>query len=473
MQQQAAREVLLPFLEGDGDHPFAVLEGSAGSGKSYLVAALLRELALSRPSARVAVTAPTNKAVRVLKSMLEAAGVPVVEAGDSDEFGRGARMRARTRRPGVICKSVHSVLGLRMKELQDGRQEARKEGESTLADFAVCVVDEASMIGDDLFGRIRREMGECRVLFVGDPAQLPPVDAATRALSPVFDGVSLVVRMSEIVRQAADNPIIKLSVYLRRCIERAERPMLAGVRDALGDGVNGAGNCKAALVNDNPAEMLLDAMEAMPGRDIRIVAYTNARVRSHNERIHLVLHGDELPFCEGERVIMQQQHEALNLEADERRRLITSEELTVLECAPEAHPRYPDVPAHRLDLEADDGTAYRVWVADDESLLSREVDGLFSRWRATRDAAERSNGYDRDRLKSEASEWSGKAWAMRRGFADVRHAYAITAHKAQGSTFDCAIVDWSDLSRMRDAAEFSRCLYVAVTRSRDFLAVVA
>ena len=121
LQQQAAREVLLPFLEGDGDHPFAVLEGSAGSGKSYLVAALLRELALSRPSARVAVTAPTNKAVRVLKSMLEAAGVPVVEAGDSDEFGRGARMRARTRRPGVICKSVHSVLGLRMKELQDGR----------------------------------------------------------------------------------------------------------------------------------------------------------------------------------------------------------------------------------------------------------------------------------------------------------------------------------------------------------------
>ena len=56
---------------------------------------------------------------------------------------------------------------------------------------------------------------------------------------------------------------------------------------------------------------------------------------------------------------------------------------------------------------------------------------------------------------------------MKRTFAPLRHAYAITCHKSQGLTFDCALVDFSDLSRMPDA----RIQPCAVCRGDPFPAI--
>jgi len=71
-----------------------------------------------------------------------------------------------------------------------------------------------------------------------------------------------------------------------------------------------------------------------------------------------------------------------------------------------------------------------------------------------------------------AKDLSDQAWALRKAFAPLRHVYAITAHKSQGSTFDTAIVDYADLALMRSASQFNRSLYVAATRAREHLAVV-
>jgi ATP-dependent exoDNAse (exonuclease V) alpha subunit len=57
-------------------------------------------------------------------------------------------------------------------------------------------------------------------------------------------------------------------------------------------------------------------------------------------------------------------------------------------------------------------------------------------------------------------------------FARLRHAYAITAHKSQGSTFHTVLVDWGDLSTMRDAFEFNRGLYVAASRASHHMAII-
>jgi hypothetical protein len=53
--------------------------------------------------------------------------------------------------------------------------------------------------------------------------------------------------------------------------------------------------------------------------------------------------------------------------------------------------------------------------------------------------------------------------------APLRHAYACTVHKSQGSTYDVAFIDFSDMYRSEDR---SKLMYVAVTRTSNFLVIV-
>ncbi len=493
--QQVAFDALLPVLRRDSKQQVAVLEGFAGVGKSVLVAQLLAVVA---GSMAIAVAAPTNKAVRVVKSMLEAARVSIAAAGDDE----GLRSRAReTPAIGCTLKSIHSFLGLQMKELDNGQQQASKERDSSVRDFAVLVVDEASMLSDDLFNRIMLERGSCRVLFVGDPAQLPPINGHG-ALSPVFHSgrVGLQVRLSEVVRQAADNPIIKLSMHIRALIEadvRADPLTLLQSLPAVETGP------KAALLAGTPDDLVtffLDERAVNPDSDVRIIAYTNSRVLDYNRRIHRALYGEtgDKVFVPGEPVIIHTQgnarmycgedgfdkDRAVWFDGDDRpddegltpvwesQRLITSEELTVLKCEVAAHPFYPEIHANRVLMKNALGKIFEGYVPIFQSQLDQQVDALFREWRALKMRVEQASGNDQVTLKEKAADASGQGWALRRSFLNLRHAYAITVYKGQGSTFDTALVDFTDLSKMPDAFSFNRALYVAVTRSREFLALV-
>ena len=149
--QEAAKAWLLPFLRGETQDRFAVLEGWAGCGKTWLVASLLEELDVGP----VAVAAPTHKAVQILRGFLERFGVKVFR-DEGMAFGRRRRAMATTDR--VDCKTLHSLLGLRLTERDDGTHETRPDGVATIRDYAVVVIDEASMVGADLARRVRAEV---------------------------------------------------------------------------------------------------------------------------------------------------------------------------------------------------------------------------------------------------------------------------------------------------------------------------
>lgn len=466
--QAVAYDTLLPFLQGQSSADLAVLEGYAGTGKTYLVAALLAAL----PGLRIAVAAPTNKAVRVLRDKLVDAGVSVPEAGEDPDawLNRGKRPAV-----GCTCRSIQSLLGMKLKELDNGQHEMTQERESSLRDYQVVVIDECSMLNDALFQKIVMERRQAQVLFVGDPAQLPPVNQAG-ALSPVFDRVALKVRLTDVVRQAADNPIIRLSVRLRQLIEAGVKASAMALLDVLPPIADGP---KAALL-PGPAQTLIDWWLGQhrddPEADTRIIAYTNDRVQFYNQALHHALYGETVTrFVKGERVIVHTQCQAEREDGDlwETTRLITSDELRVLESSHTLHPFYPTIPANRVILRSDDGETYRTWIALDEVDLQRRITACFVEFRSLTTAASRaSNPRDSADLKQRAKDASNQGWALKRTFASLRHAYAITCHKSQGSTFDCALVDFSDLAKMQDAFSFNRALYVAVTRSREFLALV-
>lgn len=80
--------------------------------------------------------------------------------------------------------------------------------ESPLIDAALLIVDEVSMVGAELAGDLL-SFGK-RVLVLGDPAQLPPVKDEGFFINSAPD-----VMLTEVHRQAKDNPIIRMSMDIR------------------------------------------------------------------------------------------------------------------------------------------------------------------------------------------------------------------------------------------------------------------
>ena len=62
-------------------------------------------------------------------------------------------------------------------------------------------------------------------------------------------------------------------------------------------------------------------------------------------------------------------------------------------------------------------------------------------------------------------------WKFYESFHFLRHGYAITSHRSQGSTYEKVFVDANDILRNRNRGEAFRCLYVACTRARRELII--
>ncbi len=429
-EQQTAFTALMTFASGCNTHAMACLEGFAGTGKTTLVGALLN--ALSGSLLKVAVMAPTNKAVGVLQ---EKTGAP----------------------SGVAFGSLHSFLGLRMSDNEDGSASCIAQSESTLHEFDLAIVDECSMVSEYLFEIILRNKRQCRVLFVGDPAQLPPVsDGGVE--SPVFRMVGNKVRLNTIVRQALDNPIIAASLVVRQAIENGRRVEIGDLLAAFPKAPASAGAVTGGV------ESIIDILiaETMEGRQCRAIAWTNKAVDEINRRVHAAIFPTcASPFSEGEAVMAHSEFKSLRYGHTQSKRVFNSEELTVDSIEPTVNSDFPEIPSWTVHLLRDDGSAITACAAHDVQAVNRVSTALWADYRRLKANEEHQS----------AARVSARAWALKTAFAPLRHTYAMTAHKSQGSTFDTALVHWDDMHKQRSDQEFNRMMYVAMTRASKFMAL--
>jgi exodeoxyribonuclease-5 len=215
------------------------LGGFAGTGKSTILPTIIEKIKLNLED--VAFCAPTGKAAKVMGEKLRAFGiysVPTtihkliyipraarVEAIDRNIARLNANMRIAEE---ANAEMVYNLAGekvsrgeltrdlnalqtqlARALEDDDGPSFTLRHMDEFPERIKLVIVDEASMVGtavaDDLasFGR--------PILAMGDPGQLPPVKDEAG-----FDMQKADAFLTEIHRQAADNPIIHLSVLARQ-----------------------------------------------------------------------------------------------------------------------------------------------------------------------------------------------------------------------------------------------------------------
>lgn len=409
LEQGTAIEKMLTFLRS-GEH-FFLLSGSAGTGKTFCIRHLVDEA-----RGRLIFTAPTNKATKVLRDTLT-----------SDKY-----------KP--ECCTIYSLLGLRMEANGEVKELKTPEDPIDLSLYKAVIVDEASMINSALWGFIRSTAREQNVkfIFMGDPAQLPPVKEFR---SPVWDNAECVAELKRVMRH--DNQILTLATYLRTQVDHPVPKFLRKEDNAGGEGV--------WLCTEGDFERrILEAAEQ--GRfsspnDAKAIAWRNVTVDALNQRIRrrIFEQAAETPWLVGDRVIMLEP--AKDLEGDTI--ATTDDEGTVTNVEVESHPVWKEFKVWRVSVTKDDNKLAVLRVLHESSLVEFE---------------RRKEQYAME-ARATPRKWK-LFWEFCEAFHKVRHSYALTAHRAQGSTYTAVFVDWKDILLNRNRGEAFRCLYVACTRPK-------
>lgn len=416
---------LNPVLRNNSlDSSMISLNGAAGTGKTFLIVELLKYFSADKNKIDCIVTAPTNKATGVIAQMLHKNSI------------------------GVKCKTIHSFL--RIKKVRDyeiGKEKYaldeknKHKRESTF----LLIVDESSMINNEIFSYIKDAIKDGRVsivLFVGDSYQLPPVNGTKNIISRLKNQFEL----KEIVRQAKDSYIIRVATKIRDMIENNEFVELDQFFSNLDE--------KEMQFFHNEKDFLNDYCEnERYNFDKKIIAsYTNKVVDRYNDTLRKRYWKEQGvedvdSFREGDWVRFKESYEhqgtVLYFNGDEYK--ITSIE--------KSYHKKLAINFWKCNTISN----YPFYVVD-----TKNVDVYETNLQEIANKAKITpRGLDKKRL------WE-LFFKIKDFFAEVQYIYASTIHKLQGSTYEYVYIDLFSIinnSKNLNLEMIYRLIYVAITRA--------
>jgi GTPase SAR1 family protein len=412
--QENALNQMTEFYQSD-DRLF-LLKGYAGTGKTTIINELVTRLKQRDKHMKICYTAPTNKATKVLGNM------------------------ATERKLPVEIMTTYQLLNIKPSINQTtGKQEFKPvtnwKDKKSMDDYDLIVVDEASMINKDVHGFLNDALPLFqkypKIIFMGDPAQLPPVNENE---SEIFSSVQRSATLTQVMRYKGD--IIHLATAVRDNLydPKLQRFNATAKKDTVDEGV-----ISVTLPDwHSLIEDYFSSEEFKKNPDyVRVLAYTNATVSNLNMRIRKKLFnttvepfvpGDRLiakePCIDGEQIILQNSSECLVTHVREVT-YATDYEIFELTCR----------------TEYGDTVTLRVLKPESQGVLAYKLKGLTfqKNWQAF--------------------------YALKNQFHNVDYCYAMTVHKSQGSTFQNVFVALSDIFINKKVVERNQLYYVAVTRA--------
>lgn len=395
--QQSALDAITRFLVDPIEAVF-VLSGYSGTGKTTLIKTLLDLLPNFMKTARlvnpkvatynISLTATTNKAAEAFSQIT-----------------------------GQEVNTIHSFLGLRVHTDYATNTTTLVPTKKVPPEGCLIFIDEASYIDKQLLSLIFKLTSKCKIIFMGDPAQLTPVKSQG---TPVFDANFSGAMLSQVVRQAEGNPIIDLSTKFRETVNSGE--FFQFVPD---------GQTIQYMDRDTFNQEIVAEFTRPNWRypDSKILAWTNTCVINYNHLVSDSVKGDP-NFQVGDYAIC-------NKYVTVGRRALKTDQLVCITGIE------PNVPRHG--------------VMGSVMTLDHNISLFFPDSRKDRN----------DRIKQARACGDLQTVAhIESEWVDLRAAYACTINKAQGSTFDRVFIDLDDVSRCNMGDQIARMLYVGVSRAR-------
>lgn len=429
--QRLLLEALESFVFSPDPRQVFVLNGYAGTGKTSVAGAFIKVLdKLHRP---VVLLAPTGRAAKVAQSF---SGHPA------------STIHKRIYR-GDSADPSNTSFFLAPNEQRD----------------TLFIVDEASLISDTpgtgrsllshLIHHVYSAPG-CRLMLIGDEAQLPPVGQTSgtamdferlRALGLEPVGFTLDIP----VRQAAMSGIVHNATYIRYLLMYPENgaPTELYVRDFPDI---------EAIPAQEVADRLSDSWSSVGKEETLIVTRSNKRANNFNKAIrNLVMYAEE-PIERGDRIIISKNDYYWSKRNNMRSLIANGDtaEVTWIGKTEKAYGRY----FCEVELRLGDDSV----VAAKLMLRSLVCDG------PAIPRAEMERFYNRV-LDSYEGELSHKIKGVMEdpyyNALQAKYAYCVTCHKAQGGQWKHVYIDMGSIPPDALGPDFYRWLYTAITRATD------
>lgn len=404
-QQQAVTDLIAFLGDPDPNVSTFVLKGYAGVGKTFIMKEVLARMTPGAQS-RCAFTTPTNKAAKVLRAVT-----------------------------GRAC-TIYSLLGLRIEK--NGELKELVGGEKAdLSDLDVVFLDEASMVNRFLCTLLLNVAAEhhLKIVFMGDPGQLPPVGESDSPVWKLERGTLL----TKVMRH--DNQILELVTRIREQIT-SWTPSI----DIKSNHSETEGVWKCTKATFKQAMMVAAEKGAFSdGSKCKAIAWRNVRVDEYNELIRRSIFGAiAIPgyYLPGDRIVA-----TAPLKRGEDQLMATDDEAIVEGAIDTQHPLEPKYKAIELKCRTETNQLVRLLVLHPESKAAFDNDC-------------QALAHD---AKATPRLWK-KFWNLKELFHEIKYAYAITAHRSQGSTYETVFVDYQDILYNRNRKEAFQCLYVACSR---------
>lgn len=459
--QRKAYNELIEFIDAPYDEKDykRALVGAAGTGKTYLVEALIKNCKTSYST--IGLAAPTHKACRVLRESINIRNINI--------------------------NTLQSDLGFRLnvdvETFDISNPPFHPKGRIKIKNYNIYIVDEASMINSALVVFLEDicKSNKCKIIYIGDDFQLPPVN---EKYSFALKGLK-VHRLSQIVRQEADNPVKYLLELLRYDIRYKKFTFLEYIsknREKFdNDNVKGYKVCTPSefniIVYNNFNDKTLESNVDF----CKVIAFTNMAVSGWNKVIRnaIITDADKSVITKHDLIIsyitiVNQFNEPI---------IKNSEEYIIKEMVNYIHPKY-NLKGFMIKFQAIHGgyVTSPLFVLDHKDIVT--VQRYIQLSKEMIDAAKNANS------KLRAQKWTnyysfkescllltnivnknGNVLYSR----NLDYGFSLTSHKSQGSTFDTSLVDVNDIVYdkygyiYRNAEEINRRLYVACSRCKNKL----
>ncbi len=435
-QQSLLIDALARFCGGHSDiGSVFIVNGYAGTGKTSLTGALVK--ALKAAGREVVLMAPTGRAAKV--------------------FAGHAGHPAYTIHRKIYCGPSGDLTG--------GTSMLRR---NTLSN-AVFIVDEASMIGDSQAeggGSLLEDLTEYvftpdnnRLILLGDVAQLPPVGSVeSPAMQPqTFKRLGLKVgraTLTDTVRQGKRSGILRNATWLRRAMLVDPLPAPRLVTEGYDDVRVTDGNDVADVVGD--------CYRRDGAGETIIVTRSNKRATAFNLGIRSAILDLEEELCKGERLLVAKNNYTWSAGV-KNLDFIANGDVAIVEAIHATEERYGlrfAIVTLRLP-DRDVEVKCRIFLdtlTDENASLPRERMQALAEARMADPEANRPDDSYETRLRRLRKDEYFNA-------LQVKYAYAVTCHKAQGAQWRNVVVDLGGIPPESQGLDFYRWLYTAVSRA--------
>jgi ATP-dependent exoDNAse (exonuclease V) alpha subunit len=432
------------FLKSNNGDECFLLKGYAGTGKTTVISALVKALRLY--SYKSALLAPTGRAAKVITNY-----------SNKKAFTIHKRIYRK--------KSAMNI--------DEGFAIAENIAVDTLF-----IVDEASMISDEATGNFNSLLKDlinyvyntknCKLMLVGDTAQLPPVGSEN---SPALDEKCLKDKfgldvfkfeLTDVVRQEKDSGILYNATNIRDLIRNAKNEIPQMVTKGFKDIFR--------LTGDRLPEGLEYAYRKYGVDRTLVICRSNKNANAFNQQIrNRILSRDEEITGGDQIMVVKNNYFWLQAEDETSTGFIANGDIARIKKIRNFEDlygfRFADAQLEFIDYAEDPVVNCKIMLdtlyAESPALLSADQKRFFLEVMK-----------DYDHIPNKRDKFIELKANPYYNALQIKFAYAVTCHKAQGGQWEAVFVDQGYLTEEMVNTDFLRWFYTACTRATTSLFLV-